>query len=158
MIHTKRLLLRQLSKEDAPAEKWITTDMCNYHKTQNSIGDYYHLYPNNGTGWLGIVEIESGSLIGRAGLLSRSDVFPAGELEIAYVIEKEYRNNGYAKEAAKALLEYAINNPVINQVFAGINENNAASIKIAEFIGLKKEGIKEHYGVSHVYYWYRKTN
>lgn len=157
MINTKRLLLRQFKKDDPPAENWIATDMCNFRKTQNLIFDYYHSYPNNGTGWLGIVEIESGNLIGRAGLLSRTDVFSSGELELGYVVEKQYRNKGFAKEAAKALLDYVVNHPLINRVYAGINESNEPSIKIADFIGLKKEYSKKHYGVSHTYYWYRKS-
>ena len=131
--------------------------MVNFIKSTDPIISYYDNYPNFGTGWLGIVAKPSNQLIGRAGLLSRSDIFQPAELEIAYVVDEEHQNKGFAKEAAGLLLEYVRKNSHINRVFLGITPENGASIKIAESLGLKHEYSRPHFNRLHAYYWHRKS-
>jgi len=155
-LESQRVQLRRLTHSDPCAEKWMATDRANFHKTVDPIIAYYDDYPNFGTGWLGIVDKPSKQLVGRAGFLSRSDVFNPAELELAYVVSKEHQEKGFGKESASLLLEYAKQNPCIHRVFVGIAPENIASIKIAESLGMVKEYEKSHYGMLHVYYWYRK--
>ena len=155
-IESERVRLRQLTHSDPCAEEWIATDMANFRKTADPIFTYYDHYSNFGTGWLGVVDKQSEQLVGRAGILSRSDVFDPAELEIAYVVIEQYQKKGFGKESATLLLNYAKQNPCVNRVFLGIAPENLASMKIAEFLGMKKEYERLHFGMLHAYYWYRK--
>jgi RimJ/RimL family protein N-acetyltransferase len=157
MMESPRVQLRRLTLRDALAEKWIATDMANFTASPNPIMDYYQRYPHFGTGWLGIVDPTSNLLVGRAGLLSRSDIFHPAELEMAYVIQEEHQKKGFAKESAALLLDYARQHPSIPRVFLGMAPEHTASIRIAESLGLKPEYCRPHFSKLHVYYWFRKS-
>ena len=51
----------------------------------------------------------------------------------------EYSRQGYAFEAASAVLEYAQNERGLTRILAFISPENAPSIKLAEKIGLRFE-------------------
>ena len=103
MFNGQKVKLKKLTPSDPFAEKWIATDRANFRKTHDSIPIYYDHYPNFGTGWLGIIDKQSEQFVGRAGLLSRSDIFSPAELEVAYVVNKDHRKKGFAKESADLL-------------------------------------------------------
>lgn len=156
MLEGPRVLLRKLTDDDPLAAEWIATDMANCHLAHSNISSYYENYPQGGTGWLGIADQLTGEVLGRAGLLPRSDVFQPAELEIAYVIAPNHRQMGYGGEVAALLLNLVKHNPAIHRAFTGIALDNIASLRIAESIGLTREYIRSHYNVPHAYYWYRK--
>ncbi len=155
MFDSPTIELRRLTQVDRLAEKWIASDMAN-PGSSDFIADYYDHYPNFGTGWLGVVDKQSNKLVGRAGLLSRSDIFNPAELEIAYVVDAEHRRKGFAKASAGLLLDYAKQNVDIRRVFTGIAPDNIASQRIAASIGLQQEYDKPHFGLTYLYFWYRK--
>ena len=57
--------------------------------------------------------------------------------EIGWIINKKYWNQGYASEAALALLEYAKTNLNLKSVVAHCDYRNTASYKLMEKIGMK---------------------
>jgi [ribosomal protein S5]-alanine N-acetyltransferase len=61
-----------------------------------------------------------------------------GVTEIYYEIVAEYRNHGYATEAVKALVDWAIAQPQVTRIFAQCHVANVASIRILETIGMQK--------------------
>ncbi len=155
-IECTKIVLRRFNNSDPSVYTLLSTDMANYRNGSDSVDEYYENYPLRGTGWLAIVDKESKLIIGRAGLLSRSDIFNPPETEIAYVVNREYRGRGYAKEAAVALLTYAVSSYAIRRVFTGVSTDNFASLAISEKIGLKREYEVQWYGVQHVFFWHRK--
>lgn len=57
------------------------------------------------------------------------------EIGITYFIGNQYRNNGYASEAAKAYVEYFLSHYNVPQMIATIREENVSSWKVIEKVG-----------------------
>ncbi len=65
--------------------------------------------------------------------------------ELGCWIDKDCWGEGYATEAAKALLDYGFSSHGLHKVFAKHLARNPASGKVLEKLGMKKEGLfKEH--------------
>ena len=60
--------------------------------------------------------------------------------EMAYEIKANYRNNGYASEALKRVLEFLLIEVEYNRVSAGHLADNPASGRVMEKAGMKYEG------------------
>ena len=75
--------------------------------------------------------------IGMAGLLKR-DYLP--DMDTGYAFLPEYGGQGYAREAAAAVLAYARGELAVPRVLAIVNENNARSIRLLEQLGFEPEG------------------
>lgn len=56
---------------------------------------------------------------------------------LGWILNKHYRNHGYATEAASAVLSFAFENLKINKVYAQCDINNAASFGVMRKIGMK---------------------
>ena len=56
---------------------------------------------------------------------------------VGWIINKAYRNQGYASEAASAMLDFAFNNIGIDKVYAQCDNKNPASFKVMLNIGMK---------------------
>lgn len=56
--------------------------------------------------------------------------------ELGWVLHRDYWRNGYVTEAALALMEYARENWGIRCVFACCDEENAASYRVMEKLGM----------------------
>ena len=66
-----------------------------------------------------------------------------GAVEIGYGIEPEFEGHGYATEAAKALVNWAFEQPGVEAVEAEAEESNAASLRIIEKLGFQPCGVGE---------------
>ena len=56
---------------------------------------------------------------------------------LGWIINKAYRNQGYASEAASAVLDFAFENLGIDKVYAQCDINNPASLAVMLKIGMK---------------------
>ena len=56
---------------------------------------------------------------------------------LGWIIHRDYRNRGYASEAASAVLDFAFENLKIDKVYAQCDINNAASFGVMRKIGMK---------------------
>ena len=61
-----------------------------------------------------------------------------GAKEIGYIINKNYQRQGYASEAANAIIDNAFKNNV-HRVYAECNPNNTCSRKFLEHLNFEKE-------------------
>ncbi|MGD7043119.1 GNAT family N-acetyltransferase [Jeotgalibacillus proteolyticus] len=153
-IETKRLLLRLFNEKDAPE----VANLChNYNLYINTLYLPYPYDQEDALSWikhhldhfnenksyeLAITDKVTGTLLG-AIALSNNPTFKNGEM--AYWVGEAYWGNGYATEAAKGMLEFAFMEKNYNKVFARYFDSDAASGKVIEKIGMKKEGVlKEH--------------
>ncbi|MEX6703034.1 GNAT family N-acetyltransferase [Peribacillus frigoritolerans] len=149
-ITTKRLVLRIFQKSDAVA----VTKLCNnYNIYKNTLYLPYPYTIEDALSWIehhldnfnanksyefAITDKESGKLYG-AIALSNNQKFNNGE--IAYWIGKKFWGNGYATEAAQAILHFALEEKQYHKVFARYFNSNPASGRVMQKFGLKKEGI-----------------
>ncbi|MBD2440612.1 GNAT family N-acetyltransferase [Nostoc sp. FACHB-110] len=62
---------------------------------------------------------------------------PTGSLEIGYYVAPSYRRQGYASEATKAVIDWALSQPGVQSVTAGCAPENLASKRVLEKIGMQ---------------------
>ena len=81
------------------------------------------------------VIIHDGRIIGGCDAdLSHSD--DRSYATLGWIINKEFRNRGFASEAAEALLNFAFENLSIDKVYAQCDTENPASFKVMMNIGM----------------------
>lgn len=146
VLETDRLILRHLSTEDAP----FVLELLNEPSFIRYIGDKQvrtlddaRAYVLDGPGksyetygfGLNLVELKSaGAPIGICGLLKR-DTLP--EPDIGFAFLPAYWNQGYAFEAAAAVMKHGRETLGIDQVLAITTLDNEASAKLLDKIGLR---------------------
>lgn len=62
------------------------------------------------------------------------------EIEMGWRLKRKFWGNGYASEAAQAVLDYALYELKLSAVIAEIVEDNHASIALAEKLGFERAG------------------
>lgn len=83
-----------------------------------------------------IFEIVSNELIGCCGLRPYNE----GKYEIGFHLRPKFWGQGYAMEAAKAVIDYAFSVLKAEGLFAGHNPNNIASSKVLRKLGFSYIG------------------
>lgn len=153
-ITTERLLLRLFEKADAETVASLCNNINIYKNTLHLPHPYFL---NDALVWiepqrenykadkfyeLAVTDKESGQIYGTIAL-SNNRAYQNGE--IAYWIGEPYWGNGYATEAAEAMIQFAFEEKKYHKVFARYFKTNSASGKVLQKIGMKKEGtLKEH--------------
>ena len=145
-IETARLVLRPLTPEDEATLATVLSDaetMRWYPRPftgdevrewiERQLGRY-----SSGTGLLGLVEKQTGRLIGDCGPVWQ-EVEGRTELEIGYHVSRERWNQGFATEAARVVIDYAFENFGVERVVSMIRPENLASRRVAEKNGLTLE-------------------
>lgn len=79
---------------------------------------------------------ESGQLIGGCGL--KYLMHDPEVLNLGYIINPKYWTQGFATEAAVALIKYAHNNLTFKSIKATCDEQNIQSIRVLEKCGMKR--------------------
>lgn len=95
----------------------------------------------DGYGFFAVELIETGQFIGFIGLQKtnfESEFTPC--IEIGWRIRKEFWNQGYATEGAKACLKYGFKDLNFEEILSFCPEVNLASERIMQKIGMKKQG------------------
>jgi [ribosomal protein S5]-alanine N-acetyltransferase len=85
-----------------------------------------------------MVERETGSVVGDVGFIGPPD--SSGLVEVGYSVIPGCRRRGYATEAARAIVEWALTERTVEIVVAGCAEDNAASIRTLERVGFRRTG------------------
>jgi [ribosomal protein S5]-alanine N-acetyltransferase len=149
-ITTNRLVLRLFEKSDAEA----VARLCNnYNLYKNTLYLPYPYALEDALSWMerhlnnfnedksyefAVTDKDSGEVYG-AIALSNNKRFHHGE--IAYWIGEEFWGNGYATEAAEAVLKFAFEVKQYHKVFARYFSSNPASGRVMQKLGMKEEGI-----------------
>ena len=84
-------------------------------------------------------------LLGICGFKGRPD--PAGSAEIGYSILSQFRNQGYATEAAQRLVNWAFSHPMVQEVCAETLPHLRQSIRVLEKNGFEFTGAGSEHGV-----------
>lgn len=78
-----------------------------------------------------------GKVIGLLGLIRRDP----RQGEIGWALGVEYRGQGYATEAARALMDYGFNSLGLHRIHADTSSDNLASWRIMERLGMRREAV-----------------
>ncbi|SDN94319.1 Protein N-acetyltransferase, RimJ/RimL family [Psychrobacillus sp. OK028] len=97
-----------------------------------------HYEQNEEFGLKLLIRKEDGIPVGHAGIIPQQ-ISGKAELEIGYWIAKEFWGNGYATEAASALLNRAVNLLGINRLISLIQPDNTRSRRVAIKNGMQLE-------------------
>ncbi len=95
-------------------------------------------YKEKKFGMQALIHKESNEFIGQCGLLAQK-IDGKEELEVGYHIFKKHWGNGYAPEAAKMFINYAIENNLSESIISIIDIRNKNSMRVAEKNGLVRE-------------------
>lgn len=147
-VYTERLMLREMTPEDGEAifryrsdadtnrfQSWIPESsgeveqfIKNHIKDFNVPGTWFQLL---------IADKDSSSVIGDIGVhFTGSD---GQQAELGITVGKEYHHKGYAAEALKGIIGYLFRDLRKHRITASVDPRNAASMKLMERIGFRKE-------------------
>lgn len=93
-------------------------------------------YKKKDYGMMALTRKEDNVLIGYAGLI-KQEIDGEQKTEISYSLHPDYWKQGFAIEAASAIVDYAFKILKLKELIAIINPDNAASIKLVEQLGMK---------------------
>ncbi|MCR5774136.1 MAG: GNAT family N-acetyltransferase [Lachnospiraceae bacterium] len=106
------------------------------------------VYQRYGYGMWGIFDLETGRLIGEAGLEPRSDVnrakypydwmFDEHSAELGFLIAEDLWGQGYCKEACQGILTYCSEHFGITTAFARTSPDNIASLHVLSGLGFEE--------------------
>ncbi|UOQ84676.1 GNAT family N-acetyltransferase [Gracilibacillus salinarum] len=154
VIETDRLILRQVTKDDAESMLAYLSDqdVMKYYGLEpfKSIDDaldelawYQSIFEENkGIRW-GITIKEQGRVIGSCGFLNF--VSEHRRSEIGFELSKEYWGYGIASEALGAIITYGFEQWNLQRIQALIEPPNSSSKKLVESKGFIQEGLLRNY-------------
>jgi ribosomal-protein-alanine N-acetyltransferase len=145
-IETTRLRLRPLREDDAEELSRIFSDpaVVRYSGGRSPTleqvreGIRQHIsehYRDHGYGLLAAELRDTGEIVGRIGFLE-TEIDETGDAELHYHLAPAAWGNGLATEAARAVLEWGLEQGRLGRVVAVIHPENLASRRVAEKCGL----------------------
>ena len=148
-IESPRLVLRPLNEGDAA----FIVALLNQPSFVQYIGDRgvrtledaqryiadgpAHSYSQHGFGLMVAQSKDNATPMGMCGLVMR-DYLP--DPDIGFALLPEYRSQGFALEAAGAVLRHAFDQLGLKRVVAIVQRDNAASIRVLERLGMRAAG------------------
>lgn len=148
-LHTERLTLRRMRLSDAEdmydyahradvtkylrwsphPDLYHTKDYLRYLSTRYATGSFYD--------WA-VIHKASGRMIGTCGFTAFN--CPDDSAEIGYVLHPDFWGQGIAVEAVRAVLSFGFDNLLLHRVEARFIEENKASLRVMQKIGMTFEG------------------
>jgi RimJ/RimL family protein N-acetyltransferase len=148
VLETPRVILRRFTLDDAPFvhalvndPAWIehigdrgvrTVEDARAYIRDRTLAQYDRL----GFGMYVVTLRGTGEAIGSCGLIRRDSL---DDVDIGFAFLPQYRGQGYATEAAAAVLEYGVETFGLKRIVAIVSAANHRSIRILERIGLRFE-------------------
>jgi len=162
ILETARLTIRHLELQDLSAlfalyrdpeiRQYFPDGVLTLEETKQEIERFLSGHPEfPQLGLWATVERSSGAFLGRCGLLPW-EIEGKSEVELAYLIDKMRWGEGFATEAAQAIMGYACNVLNRKRLISLILPSNLASARVAVKAGMSFE--RELYiegGLCHVY-------
>jgi [ribosomal protein S5]-alanine N-acetyltransferase len=153
-LKTERLILRPFTLDDALAVKQLAGDPAIADTTLNIphpyadgmaeswIETHAKTFARGGGVTYAITRRDDGTLVGAIGLTcdQRHD-----RAEMGYWVGQPYWGQGYATEAARALLSYGFTELGLNKICANHFERNPASGRVMQKVGMGYEGLQRQH-------------
>ena len=114
------------------------------------LGAMRERFERDGFGQFSIVRREDERILGRCGLLvwdvpawtitTRAEAAGDYEIELGWMLGREFWGNGYATEAARAARDFALRELGLERLISLIADENLASASVAKRLGMEIEG------------------
>jgi ribosomal-protein-alanine N-acetyltransferase len=147
-IETQRLTLRPMTAADTDALLLIFTNPLVMASFGGQLFDRAQMeswvrrnlehQEKHGYGLFSVIHKADGQLIGDCGL-EHMEVEGRSEVELGYDFCSDYWGRGLATEAAAAVRDFAFDDLGLSKLVSLIRSSNAASVRVAEKIGMSKE-------------------
>ncbi len=154
-LKTDRLLLRGLTAQDVPEIQLLAGDreiadttLTIPHPFEVEMAEKYvegkiSLYESGKGVCFGVILPSGDNLVGVVSLKKIDPIHRNAEL--GYWIGKEYWNNGYATEAAVAVVNYGFGGLNLQRMYAHCLSRNPSSRKVLSKLGMTHEGkLRQH--------------
>lgn len=151
IIHTPRLLLRQVEQKDAsvvlagysdPAVyKHMSVSYHSLSEVQEQLDWYHEIYTKQEGIWWGICMRQNDLMIGNGGFHRWQKKH--GCIELGYWILPQHQRQGYAVEAIRAMCDYAFAQLQVHRIEAIVEDDNEASMQLLEKNGFLNEGCRK---------------
>ena len=160
IIETDRLLMRPFTRADLPTLVRLRADedVVRYlggpvrqspDALARRIEFYMACYERHGYGMFLISRKADGVPVGTGGLQPLEE---SGDTEVGYGFDKPFWGCGYATETAAAWLRYGFERAKLARIVAVAIPENTGSRRVMEKLGMRYEGLREHYGSECVFY------
>jgi RimJ/RimL family protein N-acetyltransferase len=143
LLETERLIIRQFVIGDWPSVKPYVADpeVMKYIGDGVLSEDHSRIFVEENSGdsaeAFPVILKDRNTLVGHMIL---HPWFAPQTYEIGWVIHPDHQRKGYATEASKCILKYAFDELKCHRVIATCQPENAASYRVMEKIGMKREG------------------
>ena len=149
ILETKRLVLRHLVTDDLDElfklysdpeiRRYFPEGVLSYEETKEELEWFLNGHPEHPElGLWATIYKETGKFIGRCGLLPW-EIDAKLEVEVAYLLGKDFWRQGLATEAANGILTYAFETLNLSKIICLMDPENIASQNVAKRIGMKLE-------------------
>jgi RimJ/RimL family protein N-acetyltransferase len=155
ILETDRLILRRLAPgdlddlyalyRDPETRRYFPEGTLTYEETKDELEWFLNGHPEHPElGLWATIHRETDRFIGRCGLLPWT-IEQRLEVEVAYLLAKEYWGHGLGTEAALAIVHYGLEQLHLPRLICMIDPQNRASVRVARNIGmtLERETIDE---------------
>lgn len=141
ILETDRLILRRLTADDLGELVTIQADpdlerfLGRFDEAGMAswLGEVDASWAERGYGRLGLVERDTGRLVGRSGIMF-VEQFAAPEL--GWTLRREAWGHGYATEAARACLQWGFSALGMTRIISLIERTNERSLEVAKRLGM----------------------
>jgi RimJ/RimL family protein N-acetyltransferase len=159
IVETERLLLRTWNDDDVALVEdiyakpevmaFIPGGVWSRNRTARAVARMRELHGEQGFGFYPIVLKSLGKIVGHCGL---GFLEQTPEVEVAYILDSPYWGQGYASEAARAVIAHAFSKLQIARIVAVAFPENVRSIGVMRAIGMTHVGLAQHFGATLVKY------
>ena len=161
LFTSKRLGFRQIADTDFDALMELDMDpavraqfpegILTREQIKERIAENKQSFQKNGFGDFAAVDLETGQFVGRAGFA----LFEGGEIEVGYVLLRQFWGCGLAQETLRALLKWARDNLEIPRIVAYAPKQHTASFNVMKKAGMQYFKTAKTRSVECDYYEYR---
>jgi RimJ/RimL family protein N-acetyltransferase len=149
ILETSHLILQHLELNDLndlyklysdpEIRKYFPDGVLTLAETREELEWHMNGYPEHSElGLWATIHKETSMFIGRCGLLPW-EIDSKLEIEIAYLLNKDFWHQGFATEAAQGIMAYGFEKLHLTRLICMMHPDNVASQKVAERIGMKLE-------------------
>lgn len=155
VIKTPRLKLRPFSLDDAEdlhqilytpgvLQYYPSSDPPDLDRVQKLVQRQIEHWKEHDFGWWAVEPLSDHGLIGWSGLqyLPETD-----EIEIGYLLSKDFWGKGLATESARAGIDYGFDQLGIAEIIGIVHPDHIASQRVLEKIGLKFQERSVYFGM-----------
>jgi ribosomal-protein-alanine N-acetyltransferase len=166
VITTNRLSLRPFEMSDVDTLHRILSDgdILQYFpdpdapsktRVKSIIEKQLDHWSEHGFGWWAVEPLNWHEMIGWCGLryLDETD-----EVEVAYLLGRNYWRQGLATEAARASLNFGFDELKLEKIIAVVHPENLASRRVLEKLGMGNAENRKYFGMNCIRYYITREN